>query len=62
MNVAVEEVAPGVWFLAGQSHHSTVVAFKDRLVLIEAPQSEARSLAVIARARNCGPARRSPIW
>ena len=55
MNVTVEEVAPGVWFLAGQSHHSTVVAFKDRLVLIEAPQSEARTLAVIARARELRP-------
>jgi glyoxylase-like metal-dependent hydrolase (beta-lactamase superfamily II) len=54
-NVAVEEVAPGVWFLAGQSHHSAVVAFKDRLVLIEAPQSEARSLAVIARAKELRP-------
>ena len=55
VNVAVEEVAPGVWFLAGQSHHSVVVAFKDRLVLIEAPQSEARSLAAIAKARELRP-------
>ncbi len=55
MNVTVEEVAPGVWFLAGQSHHSVVVAFKDRLVMIEAPQSEARSLAAIARARELRP-------
>ena len=54
-NVAVEEVAPGVWFLAGQSHHSVVIAFKDRLVLVEAPQSEARSLAVIAKARELRP-------
>jgi glyoxylase-like metal-dependent hydrolase (beta-lactamase superfamily II) len=55
VNIAVEDVAPGVWFLAGQSHHSTVVAFKDRLVMIEAPQSEARSLAAIARARELRP-------
>jgi glyoxylase-like metal-dependent hydrolase (beta-lactamase superfamily II) len=54
-NVAVEEVAPGVWFLAGQSHHSAVVAFKDRLVMIEAPQSEARSLAAVAAARALRP-------
>ncbi len=32
-----------------------VVAFADRLVLIEAPQSEARSAAVIARARELRP-------
>lgn len=55
INVTGEEVAPGVWFLAGQSHHSVVVAFADRLVLIEAPQSEARSLAVIAKARELRP-------
>jgi len=55
VNVAVENLAPGVWFLAGQSHHSAVVAFKDRLVLIEAPQSEARSLAAIATARELVP-------
>ena len=53
--VTVEEVAPGVWFLAGQSHHSAVVAFKDRLVMIEAPQSEARSLAAIASAKALRP-------
>ncbi len=55
VNVTVEELAPGVWFLAGQSHHSAVVAFKDRLVMIEAPQSEARSLAAIAKARELRP-------
>lgn len=55
VNVTVEELAPGVWFLAGQSHHSVVVAFTDRLVMIEAPQSEARSLAAIARARELRP-------
>ncbi len=56
VNVTVDELAPGVWVLAGQSHHSAVVAFKDHMVLIEAPQSEARSLAVIARARELRPA------
>jgi glyoxylase-like metal-dependent hydrolase (beta-lactamase superfamily II) len=55
VNVAVTELAPGVWFLAGQSHHSVVVAFTDRLVMIEAPQSEARSLAAIAAARELRP-------
>ena len=55
VNITVEEVAPGVWFLAGQSHHSAVIAFKDRLVMVEAPQSEARLLAAIARARELRP-------
>lgn len=55
VNVTAEALAPGVWFLAGQSHHSVVVAFQDRLVLIEAPQSEARTLAVMAKARELRP-------
>ena len=54
-NVVVEEVAPGVWLLAGQSHHSVLVEFADHLKLIEAPQSEARTLAVIAKARELRP-------
>ena len=54
--VTSDEVAPGVWLLAGQSHHSVLVAFTDRLVLIEAPQSEARTKAVLAKARELAPA------
>jgi glyoxylase-like metal-dependent hydrolase (beta-lactamase superfamily II) len=53
--VTVEEVARGVWLLGGQSHHSVVVEFGDHLKMIEAPQSEARTLAVIARARELRP-------
>jgi glyoxylase-like metal-dependent hydrolase (beta-lactamase superfamily II) len=53
--VAVEEVSPGVWLLAGGSHHSVLVEFSDHLTLIEAPQSETRTLAVIAEARRLRP-------
>jgi glyoxylase-like metal-dependent hydrolase (beta-lactamase superfamily II) len=53
--VTSEVLAPGVWFLAGQSHHSVLVEFADHLMLIEAPQSEARTLAVIAKARELKP-------
>lgn len=49
------EVAPGVWLIAGQSHHSAVVELPEELVLIEAPQHEARTLAVIRRARELRP-------
>jgi len=45
-------VAKGVWFLAGQSHHSVLIEFSDHLMLIEAPQNETRTLAVIAKARE----------
>ena len=55
VNVTAEVVAPGVWLLAGQSHHSVLVEFSDHLTLIEAPQSEARTLGVIAKAREVRP-------
>jgi glyoxylase-like metal-dependent hydrolase (beta-lactamase superfamily II) len=51
-SVTVEPVGKGVWLLAGQSHHSVLVEFADHLMLIEAPQSEARTLAVIAKAKE----------
>lgn len=54
-NVTAESLGKGVWLLAGQSHHSTLVEFSDHLMLIEAPQSEARTLAVIAKARETVP-------
>ena len=53
--VTVEELAPRVWLLAGQSHHSVLVEFDDHLTLIEAPQNDTRALAVIAKARELRP-------
>ena len=53
--VVAEDVAPGVWRLAGQSHHSALIEFQDYLLLVDAPQSEARALAVIAKARELRP-------
>lgn len=50
--VVPERVAPGVWLLAGQSHHSALIEMRDHLLLVDAPQSEARTLAVIAAARG----------
>jgi glyoxylase-like metal-dependent hydrolase (beta-lactamase superfamily II) len=58
VTVTSEAVAPGIWLLAGQSHHSVLVEFTDHLALIEAPQSEARALAVIAKAREIRPGKR----
>ena len=55
VTVTAEEVAKGVWFLAGQSHHSVLVEFNDHLTLIEVPQNEGRALAVIAKARELRP-------
>jgi glyoxylase-like metal-dependent hydrolase (beta-lactamase superfamily II) len=54
-NVTVQEIAKGIWWLAGQSHHSVLVEFADHLTLIEAPQNDIRALAVIAKARELRP-------
>ena len=53
--VESEEVADGVWHLTGGSHHSALIEFDDFLALVEAPQSEARTLAVIEYARGLQP-------
>ena len=54
-NVTDEELADGVWLLAGQSHHSVLVEFPEYSVLVEAPQHDTRTLAAIARARELAP-------
>ena len=45
--MTVTPLGKGLWLLAGQSHHSVLIEFEDHLMLIEAPQSEARTQAVI---------------
>lgn len=55
--VTTEELAPGVWRLAGGSHNSVVIERTDHLLLIEAPWDEARTLAVLAAARALRPAK-----
>ncbi len=55
VNVTAEPVGRGVWLLGGQSHHSVLVEFADHSLLIEAPQNDARTLAVIAKARELLP-------
>jgi glyoxylase-like metal-dependent hydrolase (beta-lactamase superfamily II) len=53
--VTVEEIAPGVWYLNGGSHHSVAIEQQRSVVLVEAPQSEERTLAVIDKARTLVP-------
>lgn len=55
-NVVVDTVAPGVWRIAGQSHHTIAIEQSTRVVLVEAPQNDARTLAAIAKAREIAPA------
>ena len=47
VNVESQSVGDGVWLIGGGSHHSVAVEFGDHVAVIEAPQNEARSLAVI---------------
>jgi Metallo-beta-lactamase superfamily len=53
VSVTAEPVAKGIWWLAGSGNHRSVVfEFGDHLVLYEAPLNEARSKAVIDKART----------
>ena len=42
-----EKLADGVWLVAGGSHNSLAVDFRDFAVVVEAPLNEERSLAVL---------------
>ncbi len=55
VRVESQKIGDGVWYLTGGSHHSVLAAFDDHLVVIEAPQNEERSIAVIAEARKLVP-------
>jgi glyoxylase-like metal-dependent hydrolase (beta-lactamase superfamily II) len=50
--VKSEKIANGVFYLMGGSHHSVMVEFADHVAVIEAPQNEERSLAVIREVRR----------
>jgi glyoxylase-like metal-dependent hydrolase (beta-lactamase superfamily II) len=50
-------LAPGVWLIGGQTHNSLLVEFRDYLAVVEAPNNEARSLAVIAEAYRLVPSK-----
>jgi glyoxylase-like metal-dependent hydrolase (beta-lactamase superfamily II) len=43
-----QKLADGVWLIAGGTHNSLAVDFRDFATVIEAPLNEERSLAVIA--------------
>ena len=55
VRVESQKLAEGVWLLAGGTHHSMLVEFRDFLAVVEAPVNEARSLAVIAEAAKLVP-------
>jgi glyoxylase-like metal-dependent hydrolase (beta-lactamase superfamily II) len=53
--VESQKLADGVWLVGGGTHHSVVIEFKDFVTVVEAPQNEARSLAVIEEAGRLAP-------
>ena len=55
VNVIVDKLATGVYYMRGGSHHSLVIDQADHIVVVEGPQNEARSEAVIAKAKETVP-------
>jgi glyoxylase-like metal-dependent hydrolase (beta-lactamase superfamily II) len=55
VRVESQRLGNGVWLLAGGSHHSVLVEFNNFLTVFEAPQNEARSLAVINEVKRLVP-------
>ena len=46
VRVDTQKVADGIYYLTGGSHHSVAVEFKDYVVVVEAPQTDERAVAV----------------
>jgi glyoxylase-like metal-dependent hydrolase (beta-lactamase superfamily II) len=55
VKVESQKLADGVWLLGGGTHNSVLVEFKDFAAVVEAPQNEARSLAVIEEVNRLVP-------
>ncbi len=53
--VQSQRLGNGIWLVAGGSHNSVLVEFKDFAAVVEAPQDENRSLAVIAEVQKLVP-------
>jgi glyoxylase-like metal-dependent hydrolase (beta-lactamase superfamily II) len=55
VRVVSSQVAPGIWRIAGEGHHSIAIEFRDFITVVEAPQDELRSLAVMGEVRKLIP-------
>ena len=55
VKVESTKLADGVWLLGGGAYNSMLVEFKNFVTVVEAPQNEARSLAVIAEVNRLVP-------
>jgi len=57
IKVDAQKIAGGVWYVAGGSHHSVAVEFRDYVAVIEGPQNEPRSSAVVAEIKKAVPSK-----
>lgn len=55
IKVTSDQLAPGVFYLKGGTHHSVAIEQADHIVVVEAPLNEARSEAVIAKIKEIIP-------
>jgi glyoxylase-like metal-dependent hydrolase (beta-lactamase superfamily II) len=55
VRVDTQKVADGVYYLTGGSHHSVAVEFKDYVVVVEAPQTDDRAVAVFEAVKKAIP-------
>ena len=55
VTATAERLADGVYYIKGGSHHSVAIDQGNHIVVVEAPQNEARSLAVIAKVKETIP-------
>jgi glyoxylase-like metal-dependent hydrolase (beta-lactamase superfamily II) len=55
VTVTSQQISPGVWLLAGGTHNSVAVEFRDFIAVVEGPLNDARSNAVIAEAKRVIP-------
>jgi len=55
VTVTSDKLAEGVYYLRGGTHHSLAIDQQDHIVIVEGPLDEARSTAVIAKAKELIP-------
>jgi glyoxylase-like metal-dependent hydrolase (beta-lactamase superfamily II) len=55
VNVEMQKVSDGVWYMTGGTHHSVAVEFKNYVALVECPQNDDRAVAVIQAVKKTIP-------
>lgn len=53
--VKSEKATDGVWYITGGSHHSVLIEMKDYLIVVEGPQGDQRSMAVMTEVKKLVP-------